>query len=940
MAIGETTGASVPRAQEQEPIYEGEPGRTHLTAIHVPLPNGYARTVQVYDVVNVGTDPHLREPTLAGALHRFDSGEALAIPFVFHDPHARRLALVVPEVLRHEELALRAKLLTRLAQHADVSIPPYAREAKTVIGIAELTQYLSRAPEARAADLGKKEATLAQREAALAQRDAQLETRGKDLEIQAEALAQRESRLSTRAEQVTRLEDELREQADELEAARADLAVRERELEARLEGLVQREAEVASQRADSNARRLPSGRPPPSDLVAEVVSLYGGPTEADVVDVPDLDRLPTSPGEIAPLDANQELARAVEMVDDGPASIDAAEDVEEIVDDVEELEEVEPLPEETTGIHPQTDEDQLEEARTALSGVPSPRPSSVPPPPPSRSAPPPAPDGPPPLTAPPLGFTELRGTGASALVRDGVVWLFARVPESRGVDLYDDAPPQLLVQLVVIEECPVVLLSLVEASGSRPLVVRAPLDPRGVHRPLLEQLAQRFEVSVELYGSDGRYLKNLPLSAPREGNVERILERLSKMRTAVAVDVHTAIDRVLSAPPPVRESGVPFEREPLPADASARDVLDALTQLSRWSNHERLDHALHVLSIPAPVVDAAIRNVVERALDHGFAMPEFLTRRAVALGIADDDASLVTRQLERFHALSRSADHGGLSDDELAGGWEKLLKAAADAEVAIDADTHEHAWDVIRKVRGQDQGPSRVDPEKLPELGVPQLVMLLEHPRHRRDAAIELAKRKDAELVDKLMKAVRKMPRGEVARVVPHIVLMGDAVGDALIDGLSARKTFVRQAFALGLGHLRLRRSVVPLLHLLTAEESDVWREIARVIGSFGTASLRTVTRQLKDPRGREDRYALTLAYLANHGCEKQITSLTGESSAVAAIAKEALELRERAKGLETRIVGAAPLGADDPIAQFSQRFYAELEGRTDDPELDAAKPT
>ena len=63
-----------------------------------------------------------------------------------------------------------------------------------------------------------------------------------------------------------------------------------------------------------------------------------------------------------------------------------------------------------------------------------------------------------------------------------------------------------------------------------------------------------------------------------------------------------------------------------------------------------------------------------------------------------------------------------------------------------------------------------------------------------------------------------------------------------MVDGLSARKTFVRQAFALSLGHLKLRRAVVPLLHLLGSEESEVWREVARVLGSFGTAAFLTGT--------------------------------------------------------------------------------------------------
>ena len=82
--------------------------RQILRSIHVPQANGSVRSVQVYEVVDVATHPQLRDAALRGELHRFESGDVLAIPFVYHDPAAKKLALVVPEQLRHEELRLRA----------------------------------------------------------------------------------------------------------------------------------------------------------------------------------------------------------------------------------------------------------------------------------------------------------------------------------------------------------------------------------------------------------------------------------------------------------------------------------------------------------------------------------------------------------------------------------------------------------------------------------------------------------------------------------------------------------------------------------------------------------------------------------------------------------------------------------------------------------------
>src|SRR5690606_39009856 len=233
----------------------------------------------------------LREPALAGALHRFETGEVLAVPFVFHDPHARKLALVVPEPMRHEELRLRAELLAQIAKDTQHPVPSYVRDATSVIGAAGLAAYLEQSGAA-ARELAQKEKELAEREAALQQRHT-------ELEAASEALAQREARLHARAEEVTRREDELREFLEEIEAAQADIAIREQELEARFEALAQREAELA-QRAEASPRAR-------EDEVVQLVD--------DEVD--ELEPLATSPGELPPDD----LGAAVQLVDEPSAPL-------------------------------------------------------------------------------------------------------------------------------------------------------------------------------------------------------------------------------------------------------------------------------------------------------------------------------------------------------------------------------------------------------------------------------------------------------------------------------------------------------------------------------------------------------------------------------------------------------------------------------------------
>jgi HEAT repeat protein len=367
-----------------------------------------------------------------------------------------------------------------------------------------------------------------------------------------------------------------------------------------------------------------------------------------------------------------------------------------------------------------------------------------------------------------------------------------------------------------------------------------------------------------------------------------------------------------------------------------------LERLIQWSGPEKLDRALLALSIPRDVVDAAFRRVLDDAMRFGLALPDPLRARAVSLGVAGEPGELVARQIDAFRTLASRSDRGGLGIDEVATNWEQLLASAADNEVAIDAATHDVAWQAIRAARGEASGThalAPIDPAKIPEMGPPELVLLLEHPKARRLAALEICRRKDPELVDTLYKAVRKMPRADVVRIAPKIAAFGEAAGDALIDGLSARKTFVRQASALTLGELKLRRAVVPLVHLLQSEPSDIWQEVARVLGEFGMASFRTLARVLKDPKTAPERFPYALAHLANHGCAKQVDELTRDSdSKVSGMAQKALEMRDDVQRHAKSVRGEAEVEASDSVRQFSRRFYQELGGTA--PAEDLAGPS
>ena len=978
----------------QEAPYQGRAGQTRVETVHVPLGDHTLRTVQVYRAVNVGTDPHLRDAALGGALHRLEGGVELAIPFVYHDPGLRKLALVLPESLRHEELRERAKLLEALASETGVPVPRYASEAAVVIGHAQLLEHLKRpagAPvdprvlaelerreqeiqrreqdaERRAKVCSRREAGYAEHEDALNEREEAIEAREQAVAAREQTIATREHKLRERAEDVTRREDELATTSEQHEASQRDLAMREQELEQRLEALQQRERELAGRAADlteeapgtspSLFERAPlvsavqpivkpassaparSSRPPPpagsiGGAVASALGMGSVPSarvpvvepaladddeavddeaaDDDVEELDDLEPIRTNPGtrgdSIA--DALASTAEAAPLVaDDAVEELVDDDDVEDAVDDdvddelEEDVEDADIAPEET----------QVASAKgigRIVADIAGPKTD-------------------PGLSRPP----QLQGE----------VEMVARAGD--GVDLFvsvgarEDAfsgECDLLIQLVVVDDTPVVLLTLVDPDGLRPFVRRAALDPKSAaDRRVIEALRSRFEARIATF-SDAGLVRNGRVAAPRELNAARVLDRISRQR-GQGIDVATAIERVLSAPPPITGAHPFTTDDDRDTPDNAARTAAVVSDVAEWASPEKLDHALLVLSVPRDVIDARVARVLERAIGHGLALPAGLVDRAIAAGVAPDTAALVAKQIESFQKTLALPDRGGLSAEAVAMNWEKLLAAATDAEVALDGETHDTAWRAIREVRGDQTGSmpgGSVDPARLAEMGPPELIMLLEHPKHRRAAAIALCSRSDPQFADALCKAVRKMPRAEVVRVVPRITKLGDEAGDALIDGLAARKTFARQAFALALGHLKLRRAVVPLLHLITSEPTDVWKEVARVYGAFGNASFRTLSQKLHDPKAPEDRFAFTLAHLANHGCAKQVEALEKDSDRrVANMALRARTLRDEARRQEESASGKRVLEGADPVVAFSRRFFEELEGTAPDVDL------
>ncbi len=983
------------KGDHDEPTYEGRAGRTRREIVHFAAADGVARSAAVTRVVNLGTDPQLRDALLSGALHRNEGAEDLAIAIAVHDPVARRVVIFLPEAIRHHELAERTAWLTQLADDRESALPRYPQEPRVAVGVAQLRTILA---EPAGAAVGRREAALAQKEEGVGKRE--------------ELVTQREQRLRERAEQITRREDEIRERSEENEAGVRDLAMRESELESRLLALVDRERAVVAdkerverekssagvviapalgkdplpeegtnprEKRASTPPRAASVPPPKRGSMAPPSPIAAIVPDEEVEEIDDLDPVSTSPGQkraeventqtkattsdarasgrfpapsfpgssstaassslgSAATPSARESVDAMEVRDSETMEQVSTDAVEELVgeDDVEEEVDDAMLStrEDVTGLHAAPtgpgsgrDEDEpmlvgtaseegstlgadLSGPRTAIASVVGRDDERVP--------------------------VDVRDRSLGWKVGEGVE-LFVRTSKERIEPLATPIELDLLIQLPP-SDAPADLRALVLVTvldAARATLARAALDPRdAAERMLLEAMRRKLDVRVILHDGTTR-LTEVRVVVPRELNVARILERSSRTRPegGIAPD---AKERAVALETRLPDGHV-LLGESLDRASDAAGVRLVIQRVADAITTEHLEEAIIVASVPKDTIDATVARVIERALSHGLALPSQLTERAVATGLATDVGELVTRQIDAFRATSQ-AEGSGLDAEAIAENWERLLASATDNEIALDSDTHDLAHQAIRAVRGSTPSVppgGEVDPARIAAAGIPELLLMLDHPRYRRAAAVSLAERAGSDHVDALCKAVRKMPRHEVVRVVPHIAKIGEEAGDALIDGLSAKKTFVRHAFSIALGHLKLRRAVVPLLHVLREEQSPVWKDVARVVGTFGNASLRAITRQISDAKGSDERTIAALAHLANHGCEAALIQMTKESDARAAhLAVLALSQRETAREWEDQVLGKRSADDAEGVLLFARRFQEELEGKAPEGEL------
>ncbi|MCS6858650.1 MAG: hypothetical protein NZM37_13110, partial [Sandaracinaceae bacterium] len=404
-------------------------------------------------------------------------------------------------------------------------------------------------------------------------------------------------------------------------------------------------------------------------------------------------------------------------------------------------------------------------------------------------------------------------------------------------------------------------------------------------------------------------------------NALRILERLARLvRRQEEAEKPASIEALsLMLPESHVLSGVQLEKA-----SNAKDLVKALKEIGEALQPQSIEEAILKFGLSMSAIDSTIERAVAMSARWGVALPTPLLERALSAHFIEGLDAFLMQQVEAFHTLIQTEGHG-LSAEAIAENWEALLALAAENELSLPSEIQERAQEAIRQFRGEHFGAALTEEEKrrVREASVPELRLMLEHPRYRLLAVLEVAARGESSQIEAVVKSIRKMPKNEVIEATVALLRFGEEAGDALIDGLGSKKSFVRHAFALALEHLKLRRSLVPLIHLLRDEPTEIWKDCARILASFGTSALRPIFRQMSEG-GVEERWVLLVAHLANQVSESVVLEAAkGVDTGLMALAQKGIQLREEAKKLEEQALGRIP--ADDPHLAFAARFHQAL---------------
>jgi hypothetical protein len=886
---------AIARGRERAPshnAYRGAVGATRQSSVLVTLPSGDIIAHRVHVAVDVVADPELGQrlltesPDRALNVARAVDGEPVAVhvPVIYHDPANEVLALVLPEGDRHRELEARATLYGELARDPSAPVPPYVRDFAVVFGPAGLRAHLERLAER----------SLTDQRAADAARDVE-QARG-GLDRRRAELATRESELERRASELERRASEMDRRLREMDRRAAEIDVAAAELDRKLADAERIRMEMERARGDMDRARLElererrNGRP------------HGQESN-------DRTRRGSEPPALAPVHADEIPTRPVAALSevDAPAQAPHA-----------------PI-DSTTGPFELLDEQDAPILPASADPVTT------------TTADGPMGNGDAWTEAFAMGhaLTAVSGPGLD----DSRVRVAIRVPTTSAAP-FTASPLDVRLQLHRQPEYPVVVLVIGTPASLRdvgpPHRVVVPFDVADeADRKVLAQLERDFAIDLDVL-VERRRLRRVRLRAPLGANVGYVVRAATDhLRTiagpqqsyglAIAAVTAPGFDLLGAA----HDEHGEFRVDKLEAVATANQVRRALSIARRFSKPSREDYLVTTRGFPLARWHELRNGVLVRAVAMGLWMGPELAQSAVSEGLARSRKDLAGKLEQGFAALLADAVANDLDADAIEDNRKALAEEAqALGLAAVGGAVVSENEPVVSGTIAPRPSPG-ANGASLKHKGVAELIAMLDDRDVRIEVALELCDRGDAAAVRPVMNAARRMGRSEAVRVLGAMVKLGLAAAPALTAGLASSKSFLRHGCALALALLRTDAGSEAVIDALLAEPTEVWREIARAVGHIGPPALMPLAARLGRMGDRagaaaQERIAWAMAHVGVRGGRAAIETLAAGQSAVAPVAKLALERLEPAARDDIRDKG--PAREVTVNRAFSRRFFEALE--------------
>ncbi|MGH1343273.1 MAG: HEAT repeat domain-containing protein [Nannocystales bacterium] len=471
-----------------------------------------------------------------------------------------------------------------------------------------------------------------------------------------------------------------------------------------------------------------------------------------------------------------------------------------------------------------------------------------------------------------------------------------------------------------------------------------PAEPQAAE--VFRRLSQRFSFQLRVRPSSGDPVEREATAEALEPNAALCLEsartliaseqlapqRYHEARAALALlDVNVRL-----APPPETITAGAYQHVIGAAEASA-----ALDHLDRVSTKPSLARLLEVEGMPMTEYDALRRRVLEGSLDHGLVAPRRFWRRVVASGLVPD---LETYAQKLCDARARfEGEEGDLEPDAARAGWEAIGELCSRKDLPFPP--------TLRAALGLSEteappSPSESDsdpsPASLPPPPPSGVEPALHDPAQRLKIAAEVLQGKRAGDLEDVFAALDEFDNDELLALLPDLNDMGPQVVPHLLDWLSSPRRELRQAAAILLGLAQDPTALEPLAERLVIEDSTMWADLARALGSFGPTALRRLCQVLRHEGGAPheqrtvERVARALAEVAlsdghvgpgdpSPGTDAVAALADAGDPRVRASARHALATLQAVSDSSAAVRGEAPLPENTQVRGFSRRAYEAI---------------